>query len=136
MTTSSSTCLHVITSSPKRCDHCGQQLPAETQLAANLRGRHYTSEGSATPLTVSNHGETTLTLVRGDEVAQMTVLVRSRRDGDREECRSDFVAEVLKSCDIGGWSWRAGDVFDVAVGVEVAAKDEVKDSVESKGDLN
>ena len=128
MTTSPSTCLHVITTSPKRCDHCHQQLPAEAQLAARLRGRHWTAEGSTAPLVVPNHGMTTLTLVRGDEVASMTVMVRLRTPADRPECTSDFVAEVLNAVDIGDWSWRPGDVFDVAVGVGVAAKgdEEVK----------
>lgn len=114
------TCLHVITTRPKICDVCNEQVQPQAQLAARLRGRY----GTDAPAFVANHGETELTLVRGDEVANVTVMVRERRESDVVAAddlvrlpATQLVAEVVKGATLGSLEYRPGDVFEVKVGV-------------------
>jgi len=79
-------------------------------LAARLRGRFGVGESAATqvPQGVSRH-----TVVKGDAVGEVVLLVRPRRQGSEFFLKSDLVAEVTDGVNLAALGLYIGLVVDV-----------------------
>jgi len=115
-------CLHILTTSYSRCDRCGHVVKKAARLAARLRGRYGVGEAAATqvPQGVSRH-----TVVKGDDVGEVVLLVRPRRvllalgafntnpSPDPQHLHSDLVAEVTDGVNLAALGLYVGLVVDV-----------------------
>ena len=115
-------CLHTLTQSYSRCDRCGHVVKKAARLAARLRGRFGVGESAATqvPQGVSHH-----TVVKGDAVGEVVLLVRPRRAQlasgafntnplpDPAHLHSDLVAEVTDGVNLAALGLYVGLVVDI-----------------------
>ena len=88
-------CLHRLPHTSNICAVCSATVPGPDRLAARLRGRYADKQPPQPTLSPGQH---TLTLVRGNDVSEVDIVIRPRSDSDTaHNIPPDvyFVAEVV-----------------------------------------
>ena len=85
-------CLHRLPHTSNVCAVCDTTVPGPDRLAARLRGRYADKQSPQPTLSPGQH---TLTLVRGNDVSEVDIVIRPRQDSDPTPPDAYFVAEVV-----------------------------------------
>lgn len=85
-------CLHRLPHTSNICAICSATVPGPDRLAARLRGRYADKQPPQPTLSPGQH---TLTLVRGNDVSEVDIVIRPRQDSDPTPPDAYFVAEVV-----------------------------------------
>ena len=88
----STTCLHRLPNLSNICAICDTPVPGPDRLAARLRGRYADKQPQQPTLSPGQH---TLTLVRGNDVSEVDIVIRPQRDSDDVPPNAYYVAEVV-----------------------------------------
>ena len=86
------TCLHRLPNLSNICAICDTAVPGPDRLAARLRGRYADKQPHQHTLPPGQH---TLTLVRGNDVSEVDVIIRPRTEADNLPPDASFVVEVV-----------------------------------------
>ena len=92
MSTTSTPCLHRLPNLSNICAVCSAPVPGPDRLAARLRGRYADKQPHQHTLPPGQH---TLTLVRGNDVSEVDIVIRPRTDTDDVSPDAHFVVEVV-----------------------------------------
>ena len=88
----STTCPHRLPNLSNICAICFAPVPGPDRLAARLRGRYADKQPHQHTLPPGQH---TLTLVRGNDVSEVDIVIRPRTEADNLPPDAPFVVEVV-----------------------------------------